>query len=362
MLSLDADTPDVEVSTTGSLTGIVKESAVSMVRSATAPSKNRKVRGLSAAIKKAHSLGVTSIQDNGEMEHLGLLRAAEKSGTLGVRVWLNVPSDHLDSMIDLSLSSGIGSEWLKIGGVKIFCDGALGARTAAMSVPYEDDPGNTGMFVHEREKLNEMISRAHSSGIQLAVHAIGDEGIGTVISSIESAIRASPKRDHRHRIEHLELPTARHLKKMHRLGIIASMQPNFVGEWGGINGMYTARLGADRAKGNNPFRQVLESKVRMVFGSDCMPFSPPYGIASAVRAPYDSQRLTAEQAIGAYTKEAAYASFEEKLKGTIAEGKLADFVVLSADPISDHECLDGLTVLKTVIGGEVAYDRSRRGR
>jgi predicted amidohydrolase YtcJ len=149
---------------------------------------------------------------------------------------------------------------------------------------------------------------------------------------------------------------------MQKAKIIASMQPNFVGEWGGINGMYHARLGSERALRNNPFREVLSSKVKMVFGSDCMPFSPLYGIISAVNAPYESQRLTAEEAIAAYTRDAAYSSFEERLKGTIAEGKLADFVVLSADPIVDPETLKSLTVVKTILGGDVVYDRAKRKR
>lgn len=358
-LGLSADTPGVEVDAGGRLTGIVKESAVNIVREATRPGRSRNAKALALATKRAHSLGVTSVQDNGVSEHLSVYQAAERSGKLGVRVTFNVPAEELDPMMRLSMSSGLGSDFLRIGGVKLFCDGALGARTAALSEPYADDPGNKGMFMQSREALDEVTSKASEADIQLVVHAIGDMGIEAVISSIEAALADSPKRDHRHRIEHLELPSPQHLRRMRRLRIIASMQPNFVGEWGGTDGMYYARLGEARAKRNNPFREVLASGVRMVFGSDCMPFSPLYGLLSAVKAPHEAQRITVDEAVAAYTREAAYASFEEASKGTISVGKHADMAVLSSDPFTDPGALAGVVVLKTVVGGDVAYERPR---
>jgi len=361
LLGLHADVPGVDVDAGGKLTGIIKESAVNIVRTATAPDKAKNVRALVLATRRAHSLGVTSVQDNGSMEHLSVYRSAERSGKLSVRVTFNVPSDHLNSMLDLSLSSGLGSDMLRLGGVKMFCDGALGARTAALSEGYSDDPGNKGMFVQDRKSLDDMVVRANDADIQLVIHAIGDMGIETAISSIESALEVSPKKDHRHRIEHLELPSTQHLRRMQKLKLIASMQPNFVGEWGGTNGMYYDRLGEGRAVRNNPFKEVLNARVRMVFGSDCMPFSPMYGVISAVNAPHEAQRITTEEAVAAYTREAAYASFEEQSKGTITAGKQADLVILSADPFVDASSLKGVTVLKTVLGGEIVYERTKPG-
>ncbi len=362
-LGLDADVPGVEVDAGGRLTGIVKETAVNLVRSATAPDKVKCLRALALATKRAHSLGVTSVHDNGAMEHLAVYRSAERSGKLGVRVTFNVPSTQLGSMLDLSLSTGLGSDMLRIGGVKVFCDGALGARTAALSEPYSDDPGNKGMFMLSKDEMNDIAMRANEGDIQLVVHAIGDMGIEAVISSMESAQKAVRRKDPRHRIEHLELPSQQHLRRMHRSRLVASMQPNFVGEWGGTNGMYNSRLGEKRAARNNPFREVLSAMVKLVFGSDCMPFSPLYGVVSAVCAPHDSQRITAEEAVAAYTRDAAFASFEEDRKGTITEGKQADFVVLSSDPFASVDSLRATAVLKTVMGGEVVYDGARpRGR
>lgn len=361
LLGLDAGKPGVEADATGRLTGVVKESAVNIVRSATAPDRAKNAKALALATRRAYSLGVTSVQDNGSPEHLGVYIAAERAGKLGVRVTFNVPSERLGSMLDLSLSSGLGSDLLRIGGVKMFCDGALGARTAALSEPYSDDPGNSGMLVQPAEALDEMAAKASQAGIQLVVHAIGDKGIEATLSSIEAALKSSPVRDHRHRIEHLELPSREHLRRMRRLRIIASMQPNFVGEWGGTNGMYYSRLGEGRAVRNNPFREILDSKVKLVFGSDCMPFSPLYGIISAVNAPHAAQRISVEEAVAAYTRDAAYASFEEGLKGTVTPGKHADLVVLSSDPFRDPESLRSTTVLKTVVGGDVVYERTKAG-
>jgi hypothetical protein len=148
---------------------------------------------------------------------------------------------------------------------------------------------------------------------------------------------------------------------MRKLGLVASMQPNFIGEWGGAEGMYVSRLGPARTSRNNPFREVLDNGVRLVFGSDCMPFSPIYGIASAANAPFPAQRISPLEAISAYTRDAAFASFEESEKGTLDVGKLADFAVLSADP-TDRALLPSIRVIMTVVGGKVAYRAPESGR
>lgn len=358
LLGIDPKTPDVDVDASGKLTGVLTESAVSIARDAERPDDSKKSKGLATAIRKAHALGVTSVHDNGSSSDFETYRSAEISGKLSVRVWFNTPTETLDSRLDLSLSTGIGSEWLKVGGLKIFSDGALGARTAALSEPFADDPKNKGMFVHPRKEFEDIISRANGAGIQLAIHAIGDSAIDLTIDSIRSALGKNPRKDHRHRIEHLELPSKAHLALMRKSRIIASMQPNFIGEWGGTDGMYISRLGKARTARNNPFNEVLRSKVKLVFGSDCMPFSPIYGIYSAVSAPYPSQRVSSVEAFAAYTRDAAYASFEEDLKGTISEGKLADFAVLSGDPFENPNGIGSMCVLRTVVSGEVVYERS----
>ena len=353
-LDLDHRNADVEKGSGGRPTGVLTEDAVSVCRKATEPDAEVRIRGLRLATKKAHRLGVTSVTENGSPEDLATCLKAARDGTLGVRVCFNMPSGNLDSLLSTSMSTGFGDSWLRLGGLKIFCDGALGARSAALSEPYADDPRNKGMFVHERKDLDEMTSKANEAGIQLAIHAIGDVGIDVAIDSISSALKSAPRKDHRHRIEHLELPSVGNLRRMSRLGLIASMQPNFVGEWGGTEGMYVSRLGRARTGRNNPFREVLDAGVRLVFGSDCMPFSPLYGLSSAVNAPFPAQRISGLEGISAYTRDAAFATFEEDDKGTIDEGKLADFVVLSGDPTA-REAVRSTSVMMTVLGGRIVF-------
>ena len=359
-MSLESGREGVEVDASGRLTGILTESGVGLARSATVPSAEKRARGLRHAMRRAHSLGVTSVQDNGTIDDMRAYREAERLGRLSVRVWFNTPGDDVDAVVRLGITTGFGSQWLKFGGVKIFCDGALGARTALLSEPFADDPGNKGMLVHKIEALQALAEKANRAGLQLVIHAIGDEGIEVALSSIENALEDSPRKEHRHRIEHLELPRDEHLERMRRHKVIASMQPNFVGEWSGIDGMYVERLGSERAERNNPFKKILRSRIKLVFGSDCMPFSPVYGLMSAVNATYRDQRLSVEEAVSAYTRDAAYASFEESSKGTVEVGKLADLAVLSADPFADPSSLRSLKVLKTIVGGNVVYDTSRR--
>lgn len=358
-LGITAKTPDVERDSSGKLSGILTESAVVVARDATAPDKTKKSKALALATKKAHALGVTSIHDNGQTTDFGIYRDAEVAGKLSVRVWFNYPASDLDSLSSLTLSKGVGSDWLRIGGVKVFCDGALGARSAALSEPYADDPGNKGMFVHEAAAFENIVRKANAAGHQMAIHAIGDMGIEAALSAIEASMAELPSKDHRHRIEHLELPSRTHLARMRKARIIASMQPNFIGEWGGTDGMYLSRLGAERTSRNNPFAEVLKAKLKLVFGSDCMPFSPLYGIHSAVNAPHPSQRIDVASAVAAYTSDAAFASFDEIRKGSLSEGKFADFIMLSENPFESPSTISSMSVLKTVIGGNVVYEKRR---
>ncbi len=353
-LALDSSVEGAEVDAHGHLTGVLTEGAVDICHEATSPDSRARLAGLEAATRRAYELGVTSVTDNGSTADLATYMSAARSGRLRIRVCFNMPTNSLESLHSAAISTGLGDHWLRLGGLKVFCDGALGARSAALSRPYADDPRNKGMFVRSRSDFDEITSRANETGLQLAIHAIGDKGIEVAIKSIEAALRSHPRDDHRHRIEHLELPSRAHIKRMRKLGIIASMQPNFIGEWGGTKGMYCSRLGLERTKRNNPFREILDAGVRLVFGSDCMPFSPQYGLVSAANAPFPSQRITPLEAISAYTKDAACSTFEEDAKGTLEPGKLADFAVLSGDPTAPRG-LASVSVLMTVLDGRIVY-------
>ncbi len=185
-------------------------------------------------------------------------------------------------------------------------------------------------------------------------HAIGDRAIEAVLGAYE---RTSIEPEDRYRIEHFELARDEHLERAAKLEIVASMQPNFL-QWVGSGGMYEARLGAERTGRATPHRLVLDAGIRLACGSDCMPFSPLFGIHQAVNAPYPAQRLTVEEALRCYTRGGACASFEEELKGSLAPGRLADFIVLSADPFQHPEGIENIKVEMTYLGGELVFSRS----
>ncbi|HYS70999.1 MAG TPA: amidohydrolase family protein, partial [Thermoplasmata archaeon] len=245
--------------------------------------------------------------------------------------------------------------------IKVFADGSFGARTAALFDPYDDEPRGTGRLVHSPKELAAVLARAHGAGFQLAVHAIGDRAIDVVVEAYARVLDGEPREDHRHRIEHVELPSPEALDRMKELGLVASMQPNFVARWSGAGGLYERRLGRDRLERNNPFREVLARRIPLVFGSDGMPYGPLYGTIGAVGAPFGAQRIPALEALRCYTASGAFASFEEGTKGALAAGRLADFVVLSGDP-RRGQALRGLAVEATVVAGRRVYRRPRRPR
>jgi hypothetical protein len=205
--------------------------------------------------------------------------------------------------------------------------------------------------VHDREKLTTLVRRAREAGLQIAVHAIGDRAARLVVDAFESAgVRPAE----RARIEHLEMADDADLKRAAAMGVVASVQPNFTGEWGQHGGMYETRLGWERARRLNRFRAYADAGLPLAFGSDDMPLGPLYGMASAVDAPEPEQRVSVEEALRAYTAGAAWAGFAEGEVGALAPGMLADLVALSRDPRAG---LRDVRVDMTVVGGEIAFER-----
>jgi len=174
-------------------------------------------------------------------------------------------------------------------------------------------------------------AEAHEKGGLMAIHAIGDLAITEALDCIEEVLAAKPRDDHRYRIEHYEYPIDEDIERTVEMGVVASMQPNFVGEWAWPDGMYEIRLGKERNSRTNPYRRLLERGIRIPFGSDGMPFHALYGVWSAVNHPIPESRITVEEAVRSYTLEGAYATREEGVKGSIEPGKLADIAILSKD-------------------------------
>lgn len=316
------------------------------------PAHEQLCEAILAATKLAHKLGVVAVQDIVSASHTRAYTALQQAGKLKLRVYFNPVVKLMESLIETGLRTGFGDDFLKLGAIKFFADGSIGARNAALYEPYRDADG-TGKLNYEQSELDRLVKRAHDHGFQVMIHAIGDKAIDAALSALESA-GATPER--RHRLEHAELLTERQIAKLKELGIIASMQPNFV-QWSGPGLLYETRLGPERDAQIDPHRKVLQAGVKLAFGSDGMPFGPLYGIHCAVNAPHEVQRLSVEEAMRAYTLDAAYASFEERVAGSLEPGKRADFIVLAEDPAQAPDKIKEISVERTYLGGGCVFQR-----
>jgi predicted amidohydrolase YtcJ len=368
------DTKDIEGGTivrdaAGEPTGILKDNAMSFVDNA-APELTPELadRALDTAMKYVAAQGVTSVQNMGSWSDLTIFERANKEGRLRTRIYAVVPLATWERLRDTVAARGHGDDWVRIGGLKGFVDGSLGSHTAAMLEPFTDAPHDTGLLVNTPEDLYAWTSGADKSGLQVIVHAIGDRAIRLQLDIYERVEREDEPRDRRFRIEHAQHPAPSDIPRFAKLDVIASMQPYHAiddGRW--ADGV----IGTERAKTTYAFRSFLDAKARVAFGSDWFvaPPTPLEGIYAAVtRRTLDDkhpggwvpeQKITVEEALRAYTSTAAYASFEEKKKGTLERGKLADFAIIDRDitRIPPEQIRDA-HVLATVVGGKVVYERA----
>ncbi|MFT4891475.1 MAG: putative amidohydrolase YtcJ [Halobacteriales archaeon] len=356
---LRGEMPDADVRTEdGEPTGVVVEDAVDPVRDAVASDPGETRELLTAARDEAHELGVTGVHEKVRDSHAPrVYRELDREDELGLRVRIDYWSDHLDAALETGLRTNHGSGMVRVGGIKSFTDGSLGGRTAKLSEPYADDPEETGQWVVEPDELRALVERADREGFQLTVHAIGDGATRETVAAFETCDDPGGAR---HRVEHAELVDQDVLDRMADAGIVASCQPNFL-KWAGEEGLYQDRLGQERRRRSNAFRELLDAGVPLAFGSDCMPLDPLLGVHHAVNAPDDRQQLSVTEAIRAYTRGSAYAAFDEDRLGTIEEGKLADLVALERSPWEHPDAIGDIDVTLTVVGGEVVYDARPQG-
>jgi len=344
------DHPGLERESTGEPTGLLRWGAKDYVAQCISPDKREMMKGLKLAVDEALKDGVSSVNElSGDFR---IYREAADSGHLKIRIYHGAGYGSLDALKKIGLGTGFGNDILKIGPVKMFMDGSIGARTAALFGPYTDDQSTSGQLTCTQDDMQNQIKSVHESGSQFAAHAIGDRGIKTLLDAME---KANLKGKYRHRIEHAELMSEELLDQVKKLDVVLSVQPNFIGEWGGTGELYEKRLG-QRYKMMNPLKAIIEREIPMAFGSDCMPFGPLYGIWSAVNNPVTENRISIQEAIYAYTLGAAYASFEEEIKGSIEPGKMADMVVLSSNDLPEEKIKD-ISIEMTIVGGKVLYSR-----
>lgn len=330
--------------------GHLREEAVNAMLSLIQPEQEALVEAVAEASRLAASLGITSVADMAQPRDLSAYQVAERRGLLRTRIFSYLPVEAISHLAALGIQRGYGSAFLRLVGVKAFVDGSIGAKTAALLEPYRGEMGR-GRVLLGRGELARLWRKAMEAGLQMAIHAIGDRAIEEVLAA---ARLAGIGFHDRHRIEHLELPTPAQLSRIKDLGLVASMQPNFL-QWSGPGKMYEERLGPARDSRIDPHRWVLDQGIPLAFGSDGMPMDPPYGIGLALDPPHPVQRVTLEEALTAYTKGSAYASFAEDELGEIAVGKWADFVILSADPAKTP--WSEIQVEATVVAGEIVFSR-----
>ncbi len=343
----------------GEPNGVLRENALNLVWQAVPkPSETELEEAILEACIKAVSQGLTMVHwivDSAE--ELRLIQKLWRDGKLPLRVYVGIPAKLLNEAVRLGLSTGFGDDMLRIGFVKIFADGSLGARTAALKEPYMDKPETRGMMLLSQRKLDSLVLKAHRAGWQVAVHAIGDRAVESVLKAFEKAFKKHPRGGLRHRVEHCSVLNPRLIRRMKRLGLIASVQPHFI-----VSDFWIVdRVGVERARWVYPFKTLMKEGVVVASGSDCPvePISPVLGIWAAVaRKTFVEESLTVEEALKTYTLNAAYASFDEDKKGTIEVGKFADLTVLSEDPFNvPPERLRGVEVEMTIVGGEVVYKK-----
>ncbi|QKY20732.1 amidohydrolase [Halolamina sp. CBA1230] len=333
-------------------TGVLVEDAVNVVTEAVAPDAEETGRLVAAAQARANELGVTGVHDMVRGSYAPeVYRDMDLAEELSLRVRINYWSDHLDALIETGLRTNHGSGMVRVGAIKSFTDGSFGGRTAKLSEPYHDDTDEYGSWVVDPEELNEIVQKADEAGFQVTAHAIGDEAIDAVLDAFE---QTDDPDGMRHRVEHVELASEEAIERFGEMGVVASVQPNFL-KWAKEGGLYESRLGARRTE-TNRYALLDGAGAPLAFGSDCMPMDPLLGVHHAVNTDVDTQRLAVTEALRAYTLGAAYAGFDEGRLGTVETGKLADFTVLDRSPWEYEAEIRDIDVAMTVVDGDVAYD------
>ncbi len=376
-IARDTENPaggEIERDEHGDPTGLLKESAMDLLRRVIPTTTE--VEGRDAILKAMATLstfGITSASDawtghgpsiEGE---LAMYRASVRSGRLTARITLMplisyVVRDDSDR-VRLPSDFDVGSDpaWLTIGATKIFSDGALSTRTAAMREPYADDPSNRGILFWERPALVSVMRRAHEAGWQIATHALGDRAVEMVLDCYDGAIRDRPRADHRHRIEHCMYADETMARAIRDLGIVPSLQPDIYR----LGDAYVAALGLERAAESIPIGLFRRFGIELALSSDLpvIPGRPLDVIRSAMErttprgvelGPHHA--IPAMDAIRAYTWGGGYATHSERIKGTLAPGMLADFIVLSGDPAqTELDDWQTIQVVRTAVGGQLMY-------
>lgn len=330
-------------------------------------------RRLARAADHVLALGLTTVTDMGvDQGTVDAYRTLRRRDELPVRSVLFLTDD--EALLDRWFQRGPekdSEDLLRVTGVKLYADGALGSRGAALVEPYSDDPDNLGLLTSSKDHMAETARRALASGFQVGIHAIGDRGALVALDAMEDAFGGRPRPDARFRMEHAQVMRRQDIQRLAGLGVIASMQPTHATSdmpWAGD------RVGERRLPGAYAWRKMLDAGARLALGSDFPVESadPRLGLYAAVtRRDLDGdpsngwlpgERLTRREALRGFTLDAAYSVFLERELGSLAPGKRADLVVFGRDPMTVPEAeIPTVPVDMTFVGGERVYTREGGG-
>jgi hypothetical protein len=382
LAGITAKTPDPPGGTIvrdaqGNPTGALKDAATDYIDKVIPPlTHDQRLKIVKRALAHAASVGVTSVQHMvASNEDIAVYSELLQRDELTTRIYVAPSITHVDDLAKLGIGHAFGGPYLRIGALKAFADGSLGSGTAYFYEPFLNQGNNRGLLSDEMQPISLMRDRymkADAAGLQICTHAIGDEGISTILDLYSEVIKKHGEADRRLRIEHAQHMAAKDFERFAQLHVIASVQPYHAIDDGRFA---ESHIGHERASRTYAFRTFLDHGVRLAFGTDweVAPLDPLLTVYAAVtRATLDGrnpngwfpeQKLSVAEAIEAYTMGSAYAEFQEKEKGSITPGKLADMVLLSDDIFSIvPEKIREVRVLKTFVGGRLVFDAAAPGQ
>ncbi len=408
LAGVDESTPvpsggTIERGDDGRLTGILTGSAVGLIRTAMTPkSFEQRLTEVRAVLQEAREGGVTTIQDITSSDQLRAYQELKRRGELTARINIRPSLDNVTHTGGLGISKGFGDDWLRFIGYKAWVDGIMGGSSAMFYEQYDHAPGNFGAIRQimlpegvenlamslgrdqaytefPKGNLQVLIEESIATGIPPHVHAIGDKAVSILLDIYEAVLSENDMidTDHRWRMIHAQVVEEDDFRRFGELNLVAEVNPYHISDdmrW------MEERIGSERSRGAYAFRDLKDAGAVLVFGSDSPGtnaaryfLSPIYGLYAAVSRQtlggdpaegwFPGQRLTIEEAMEAYTRNPAWASFEEDIKGTLTPGKLADIAVFDTDLIEagregPSRILDA-KVLYTIVGGEVVYEGTR---
>jgi len=359
----------IKDSDTGEPTGCFTERSQDLITRLPKTTYEDRLNALRMGMKYASSLGVTSVHifiGFDVTEDIDLYQALLDTEELTVRIYMSrliLPSMDVKDFIESTkvVSEKYNNKYIRANFAKMFMNGVMEVHTAAMLEPYSDDTSQAGSTDWSQKEFSDTVAKLDEEGLQIICHSIGDKAIRSTLDGYEYAQKVNGKRDSRHAITHIECIHPQDISRFRQLGVMCNMQPQHASAEEIGRGGWVAAVGPERAKYAWPWSSLDEAGGKLAFGSDwpVVTLNPVTGIYTAAtrRSPaLPEQHLSLEKTIEAYTINGAYSSFEENIKGSVKEGKLADMVILSHNLFSiPQEEIKDTKVLMTIFGGKVVY-------